>query len=134
MRMRGWPEDGSTLRAEDVIAPFVDALRFMYRLERQNEGVDVPWDGPDAEGACYPPPSVSFTAEQLAYGEEDQGRTPDEVLVEKVFQAGVEQGQRMQRKDNAQVLKIVARYLKETELRASQHELLNQLLPEGDQL
>lgn len=96
--MEDWPKDGKTVNFREMTEPVVDAIRFAYRLERQNDGQDIPWHGlalGKGETVCGPQPDEKLNAENLRYDDEDQGRDALTVLVGLAVQLGIEQGRRM---------------------------------------
>ena len=92
-----WPEEG-VLPFGPMADAVVKAIRFAYRLERQNEGQDIPWGGPnigevERQDDC-PEPHVQLAATYLAWSENNQDLTPLDQLVHLAIRLGIEQGRR----------------------------------------
>lgn len=118
--MKTWPKDKCEVASfDDLCDPIVKAIRFVYKIERINDGKDVPWSGLPLEGhllgGCIDA-EEKLNASNLKYSEEDQGRDPLREIVALAVQLGICQGIRIQRKKVAQsafagTLKIVKRVL-----------------------
>jgi len=120
-----WPIDGSptNLFSTNIIEPFSDAIKFIYRLSRKKwkgEGGeivkyrDIPYCGlnigDDDRAGCLGP-EERFTAESLEYDEVDQGRKPLQVILGVMAQVCIEQGRRMAREDIAKTMNHHFRHL-----------------------
>jgi hypothetical protein len=95
-----WPENDKPARFQDIVDPIVKAIEFTYKMERKNERKNVPWNGLDIgehQKVTSLRPRESLSAKQLAYDEEDQGRSALEVIVGLAVQLGAEQGRRCER-------------------------------------
>jgi hypothetical protein len=104
---RGWPSDGSPLNFERIGDPIIKAIRFAYRLERQNGRRSIPWNGPEIgwqERACCPTIAERFKAGNLAYVEDDQGRDALVEIVSAAIQLGIEQGRRLAKSSTSDLL------------------------------
>ncbi len=80
------------------------ALRFAFKLRRQNKGTDIPWTGPDYEHANHFAPRHALTAESMEYADEDQGRDALTEIVAVILQLGIEQGRRIRMSDRSELL------------------------------
>ena len=81
----------------ETITALRKALRFAYKLERQNRDKDIPWDGPELgeEDLCGNlPAKEGLSAHHLRIDEEDQGREADEKILALAYMLGLEQGRR----------------------------------------
>jgi hypothetical protein len=96
--MREWPDDGSPVSMEDLATGIVKAIRFAYRLKRQNADLDVPYTGynigEQALANCFDP-VTQLTAEKLRYSKYDQGREAIDEIVALAVRLGIEQGRRI---------------------------------------
>jgi hypothetical protein len=90
---------------DELADPVLKALRFAYKLERRNLGRNVPWNGPRL-GKSMRASCIDFKdrlrSGTLAYAEEDQGRDALEEIVSIAIQLGIEQGRRLQVKEDGQ--------------------------------
>ncbi len=101
MASKAWPDEKS-VEFDDLCEPVCKALRFAYKLQRQNEGSSIPWTGLDLgqrELVCSPSPDDKLSASSLQFDDEDQGRDALEVIVAIAVQLGIEQGRRMERSE-----------------------------------
>ena len=107
--MKNWPEDDKPADFEDLVKPIKKALRFAYKMRRQNQDKDVPWAGPAKTGheACCLPPKETLKAEQLKYSLEDQGRDALDEIIGIALRVGIEQGRRIVEGDSH--VKLMAR-------------------------
>jgi hypothetical protein len=96
MEMKQWPEDNKPASFEDLVKPFVPVLRFAYKMKRQNADTDIPYNGFEHNSlhVCFPMVK-KFSAEQLAYDKDEQGRDALEVIIGAILQVGIEQGRRI---------------------------------------
>lgn len=96
--MQEWPDDGVPVSLEDLATPIVKAIRFAYRLKRQNADLDVPYQGYDIgereRGNCFDP-VTQLTAQKLRVAKYDQGREAIEEIVALAIRLGIEQGRRV---------------------------------------
>lgn len=96
--MKPWPEDDKPAEFSDIANPLVNAIRFAYWLERQNEDIDIPYDGlnigKDCAATCLPANEV-LSAKRL------EGYDPLEQIIMLAVQLGIEQGRRITMKGNA---------------------------------
>ena len=95
-----WPEDGSPAYCGYMIEEIYKAIKFAYNLRRKNKGKDIPYEGfeigeeEQVGSYCM---NEKLSAQNLEWQLEDQGRDAMEVILEGLFQLGVEQGRRMER-------------------------------------
>ncbi len=97
--MKEWPGNGEPVRFQEIIEPLLEALRFGYKLERQNEGRDIPWNGFNiGKYSSYlcGSPEQQLTATELQRLEEGPSYDLAEVLMRIAVQLGIEQGRRLQ--------------------------------------
>jgi hypothetical protein len=100
-----WPMEGIGERWEGVgsfenlVAPFRKAIQFAYKLNRKNKGKDIPYTGYSVTDGGSLPPQERFTAEQLKYDEEDQGRDALEVILGSLASVAIEYGKRLALKE-----------------------------------
>lgn len=96
--MKTWKKDGSVADFEELVMPFMRAIKFAYKLERQNENKSIPYTGygitPTAL-ACDFDVKESLSKGKLAWQDEAHGRSALEVILCKAMQVGIEQGRRM---------------------------------------
>lgn len=94
--MKTWPDGNKPANFEDLVKPFKSVLRFAYKMTRQNKGRDIPYNGYEhgALHICFPL-IEKFTANQMRYDEEEQGRDALEVIIGAILQVGIEQGRRI---------------------------------------
>ncbi len=97
MSRKQWPEDNKYASFEDISTPICDAIRFCYKLERQNEDKDCLWTGfPDPlEGLSVLTPEETLTAGNLEYSLTDQGRDALQEIVGIAIRQGMEQKRRI---------------------------------------
>lgn len=91
------PEDAPYSYA-DLADPVRKALKFAYKMRRQNKGQDIPWDGPpigELQAANCLDFAHNLSAEALEYAEEDQGRDALEEIIGVALRLGMEQGRRI---------------------------------------
>lgn len=94
--MKKWPENDKPADFEDLIKPFIPVLRFAYKMRRQNQDKDIPYNGYEHGSLHVCHPLVEkFKAEQMAYDKDDQGRDALEVIIGAIMQVGIEQGRRI---------------------------------------
>jgi hypothetical protein len=97
-RIRGWPKGNEAADFEKLTKPLVRAVRFAYKLNRQNEDKDIPWKGLDIgwrERATCLSPETQLSAERLRYSDEEQGRDALEEIIGLALRIGIEQGRRI---------------------------------------
>lgn len=94
--MKPWPANDKPADFDDMVKPFVRALRFAYKMHRQNQDNDIPYTGfnHNVNHICFPI-DQKLTAEQLAYDKDEQGRDALEVIIGAILQVGCEQGRRI---------------------------------------
>lgn len=94
--MKNWPADNKPADFDDMVKPFVRVLRFAYKMNRQNQGKDIPYTGfnHNVNHVCFPI-DQKLSAEQLAYDKNEQGRDALEVIIGAILQVGIEQGRRI---------------------------------------
>lgn len=99
--MNKWPEKGPAY-FEDLIRPVIKAIKFAYSLQRKNKGRSIPWTGPPRESglSCCPDHAEMLKAHNLKYSEEDQGRDALEEIVGIAIALGIDQGQRITKKED----------------------------------
>jgi hypothetical protein len=96
--MSDWPKDGKPASFGDITGPICDAIRFAYRLERQNTDKDIPWQGlPKGrhELANTLPIDQALSAENLAYSLDEQGRDALREILAVLAQLAFEQERRI---------------------------------------
>ena len=95
--MKSWPEDKSeTVPLEHIAKHIGDSIRFAYKLERKNEGKNIPYDGydtPSSNHVCFNP-QTTLTAFHLEKSK-DQGRNALDEIIAIAIRLGIEQGQRL---------------------------------------
>jgi hypothetical protein len=104
-KMLEWPENHKIVPVHRLLNPLRAALEFAYRLEPQNEGIDIPYEGytfGQDRGGLMPPPDVMLTAEQLAE-DEDMGRDAAYTILNIALLLGIEQGRRLTYEDIRQI-------------------------------
>lgn len=94
-----WPADGSPADFEDLTGPIREAILFAYKVERQNEDKDVPYEGlPKGwhELVCSFPAKEALSAEQLRYSNDEQGRDALTEILAVLANISFEQGRRIE--------------------------------------
>lgn len=98
--MKPWPTDEKeVIEFSEAVGPLLSAIKFAYKLKRQNVDKDIPYSGYDigqSEQAYSPSPDELFTAEMLEWRLET-GQDALDCIVMVIFQLGVEQGKRVLR-------------------------------------
>lgn len=119
--MKKWPKDKTvSLSAGDLISPVLKVVEAGYNLERKEPTRSIPYDGYNIgahELACCFSPKEAFSKSGLEYNEE-RDRSLLEVALYVAFQLGIEQGRRLNQKDNEFDLKLAKRYMSEFERNA----------------
>ncbi len=96
-----WPKDEAAyVLFSDLVDPLRHVVNFAYVLQRQNEGVDIPWVGYDIgnrEKATCITPDELFTVDCMKFQDEDQGRDVMDLVLTLAVQLGIEQGRRVER-------------------------------------
>jgi hypothetical protein len=116
--MSNWPKDGKPASFEELTEPVGKAIRFAYRLARQNKDKDIPWGGlPKGrhELATTLPIDQALSAENLDYSLNDQGRDALREILAIQAQLAFEQERRIAYAD-------IDTYLKLIELKYGAHE------------
>jgi hypothetical protein len=93
-----WPKDGKPASFSDLTGPICEAVRFAYKLERQNVDKDIPYKGlPKGrpELACTLPIDRALSAENLAYSLNEQDRDALEEILAVLAQLAFEQERRI---------------------------------------
>ena len=93
-----WPADGKPSDLEDLVQPICAAIKFAYRLRRQNHHQDIPWWGPDiggAEAAHAPRAKCQLRAKNLHQSLDEQGRDALTEIIGLAVRLGIEQGRRI---------------------------------------
>lgn len=106
-REDGWPSDGGPLDFEEIARPILHAIRFAYDMQRRDRRRNIPWRGPEIgkrDRACCLGAAERLKAGRLAYAEDDQGRDALEEIVQLAIQLGIEQGRRIARSDESELL------------------------------
>lgn len=83
IQIKPWPKDDSVVDFEELTAPVVNAIEFLYTLTRRNDGRDIPYVGYDRPSLMATTFSIPETLD-VNYLEavlRDQGRSPLDVLV-----------------------------------------------------
>jgi hypothetical protein len=96
--MSKWPANDKPFNIEKLTDPLIKAMRFAYKMQRQNADKDIPWRGPDIgdrERANCPSPKTQLKAENLQYSDEEQGRDALEEIMGLAIRLGIEQGRRI---------------------------------------
>lgn len=93
--MKEWTNEMAD--SQDIVDPIIGAIRFAYKLTRQNKDKTIPYYGYDRTAMLHVVPSIpkALTPEMLEY-DEDRQRDALTVLVWMAFQLGTMQGQRIQ--------------------------------------
>lgn len=116
--MKEWPEDGSTVRFEDLSDPLRKLVDHFYELKCLPKK-EVPYNGYDCYNlgdkelvGCW---SVmdTLSIEGICYHEE-RGRDPMKVILSLAVQVGIEQGRRAYREEHSKdidLLKLLAEQL-----------------------
>ncbi len=79
-------------------------------MKRRNRSKDFDYQGYTQgknELACCLDPETIFTAENLRYDKENQGRDALEVAVSVAVQLGIEQGRRIEKEENGEKIKLL---------------------------
>lgn len=93
-----WPPDNAPASLEDLTTPICAAIRFAYRLRRQNQERDIPWTGPEIgsdEQANALLAQHQLRATNMAYSLNDQGRDALTEIIALGLRIGIEQGRRI---------------------------------------
>jgi len=73
-------------------------LKFAYKMKRQNQNFDIPYDGFDIGrqqwASCFHA-NETLSAEHLRFIKEDQGRDALDEIIGIAVQLGIEQGRRL---------------------------------------
>lgn len=98
MKYQEWPKNNEPARFSDICDSVCKAIRFAYRMQRQNRQADVPWEGMNIgeseRGGCLQP-HEALSASTLRWQLDDQGREALDVIVALAVQLGIEQGRRL---------------------------------------
>lgn len=102
--MKPWPENDKPADFSDIADPLVNAVRFAFWLERQNEDVDIPYNGfnigKDCAATCHPA-DIVLTKKML------EDRDPLKQIIMLAVQLGMEQGRRLTMNGNdVQLLRL----------------------------
>jgi len=96
--MKDWPENNQPANFEDIIAPLKKTLRFAYKMRRQNQNKDIPYDGFDIGArqrvTCFHADEI-LSVELLKFSKEDQGRDALDEILGIAVRLGIEQGRRL---------------------------------------
>lgn len=117
MNIKQWPDDDKPASFEDITDPLCAAVRFCYNLERQNQDLDIPYEGFDIGKHCS---HVSFGAKEkftvnnMRYSDEDQGRDALTEIIGFAVQIGMEQGRRIDADKRNRDNRVVKMVLKAT--------------------
>ena len=93
-----WPDDDKPIRFELLANEICKAIRFAYKIKRQNEDQDIPWRGPNigpSDRVTCLSPHEQLSAEMLAWSKDDQGRDALDEIVGLALRLGIEQGRRI---------------------------------------
>lgn len=94
--MKKWPKNNAPASFEDLVKPFKQSLRFAYSMRRKNKDKDIPYTGfSNGNLACCPDIVDMFSAENVTYSHEEQGRDVLETIIGAILQVGIEQGRRI---------------------------------------
>ena len=94
--MKKWPEDGSPVRFEDLVAPIADWLRNTTLGDRAERRMTYAgFELGERESAGCLQPDEALSPESIAYNMESQGRDSFDVAVGIAVQLGLEQGRRV---------------------------------------
>ena len=92
-----WPDDDKPTQFSQMADSICDAIRFAYSLDRQNEDLDIPWNGlnigKEDRRTCHQP-IEQLSTDTLACSE-DQGRDALDEIVGLAIRLGIEQGRRI---------------------------------------
>jgi hypothetical protein len=108
--MSDWPKHGTPASFGDLIGPICDAIRFAYKLERQNTDKDILWQGlPKGrpELAHTLPIDQALSAENLAYSLDEQDRDALEEILAVLAQLAFEQERRIAYEHHSTWLKLI---------------------------
>jgi hypothetical protein len=97
-KSKNWPANDAPMDFESLTKPLVRAMRFAYKLRRQNRDKDIPWTGPEIgerERATCLSPSTQLSSENMIYSEDEQGRDGLEEIIGLALRIGIEQGRRI---------------------------------------
>lgn len=118
--MKKWPKDPTEcVSFSELVDSLLKALRKGYKLERINEGKDIPYKGYDIgykDQAVNPNAEEFLKAETLEYFSE-KGRELDFIIIEIAILLGIEQWRRLVRKElqlETQILELCAKSLTES--------------------
>ena len=98
--MRQWPENDEPAFFDELVKGVREAIKFAYKVERKNYGLDIPFIGPEA-----PAPVMGFsgskrlTAAHLKTSLEDQGRDALAEIIGVAIALGFEQRRRADKQD-----------------------------------
>lgn len=94
--MRKWPDNNEPADFEYMGRDVCKAIRFAYKIQRKNQGRDIPWKGLDNGKTAHSlSPTEQLCAENLAYSLEEQGRDALSEIIGVALQLGIEQGKRI---------------------------------------
>src|SRR3989304_4553686 len=100
--MKEWPENNKPADFEDIVKHLKMALKFAYKMRRQNLHKDIPYDGFDIGhqqlAGCFHA-NETLSVKQLQFVLEDQGRDALDEILGLAVQLGIEQGRRVYRKE-----------------------------------
>jgi len=97
--MKKWPENNKPAASfESIVAPLKAAIKFAYKMSRQNINKNIPYKGFDIGqsqlAGCFHA-NESLSAKQLQFVLEDQGRDALDEILGLAVQLGIEQGRRI---------------------------------------
>jgi len=96
--VKQWHIDGSPASFEDIVAPLKKAIKFAYKMRRQNRTKDIPWNGLDIGqpelATCFHA-DENLMAEHMKFSKEAQGRDALDEILGLAIRLGIEQGRRI---------------------------------------
>lgn len=114
--MKKWEKGYKPASFEDIQEHIIKAIEFAYKLERQNEGKDIPYEGYDVgmdTKVSNPEAVYALSAKMIEFNEEDQGRSPLETIITICLQLGIEQGRRINMEKLATKFNLIKGYSRE---------------------
>ena len=110
--MKQWPAGDQPADFGDLVKTIFEAIRFAYDFERKNEGIDIPFVGPDSPPSLFTPVgSECLKVKWLGASPDDQIRTPMEVIIGVAIRLGAEQERRSSKQNRVSYLNSANRSL-----------------------
>ena len=108
--MKQWPKDGKPAQFSKLVDPIVRAIKFAYKLERKNDGKNIPWAGYNIgkkDLCCCLAANEKLKAKNLAWALDDQGRDALDEIVCLAVQLGIEQGRRVRAESQESIIAML---------------------------